>query len=196
MESDPKIKEAFSKVKEDILSLKTTLQELKEGILAKETETKSLKEEIKALKDHLGEKSPESNPIFLPSNRNKGVFRQTDNRQTTDTRQIIDSEANIESIFISLTEKEFVVFLSLYQLEEEFTTPISYTQLANKLSLSQSSIRDHVAELIRKQAPILKIKPNNKKVLLSVDKTFKALNLMSRILDIRHYQDTQTPLTF
>lgn len=196
MDTDSRIKEAFSKVKDDILSLKSTLEELKRELLRKEKEDNSLKKEIKILINQLKEKKPENNPLFLPSNGNKGVFRQTDNRQTTEIRQIFDTQPHIESIFISLTEKEFLIFLTLYQLEEELAIPVSYTQLSNKLTLSQSSVRDHIAELLRKQTPIQKIKINNKKVLLSVDKTFKALNLMSRIIDIRHFRDTQTTLSF
>jgi len=196
MDPDPRIKEAFSKVKEDMLSIKLSLEELKKEILSSNNKNNALKNELYELKSILEEKKTNNNPFFLDSTGNKGVFRQTDNRQTTEVRQIFDTQPHLESIFISLTEKEFLLFLTLYQLEEEITAPLSYTQLANKLTISQSSVRDHIAELIRKQAPIQKMKINNKKVLLSVDKTFKSLNLMPRILDIRHFRDTQTTLTF
>ena len=198
-----KVKEAFSKVKEDMLSIKYSIDELKSQLLAKETHNKLLDLEIHHLKSILKQnqaktqettETPITNPIFLVSSGNKGVFRQTDNRQTTDIRHIFDTESNIEAIFISLTEKEFLIFLTLYQLEEELKKPLPYAQLANKLSISQSSIRDHISEIIRKKAPIIKIKTNNKKVLLSIDKTFKNLNIMSKILTLRHIQDSQTTL--
>ena len=188
------LRAAFSRVKADIQSVRSLLEELKSQILAKETQNKALEHEIHQLKAIITQNQAKNQDFFLFSTGNKGVFRQTDNRQTTDTRQIFDTEAHIESIFLSLTEKEFLLFLTLYQLEEELKIPISYTQLASKLSLSQSSIRDHISEIIRKKAPITKVKVNNKKVLLSIDKPFKNLNIMGKILNIRHFQESQTTL--
>ena len=202
------LRAAFSRVKADIQSVRSLLEELKSQILAKETQNKALEHEIHQLKAIITQNQAKNQDFFLFSTGNKGVFRQTDNRQTTDFRQItnispqiyppppqiITSQQAIESIFISLTEKEFLLFLTLYQLEEELKSPISYPQLANKLKISQSSVRDHLSELLRKQAPLIKLKFNNKKVLLSVDKTFKSLNLMGRIINSRHFQDTQTTL--
>ena len=119
MDPDPRIKEAFSKVKEDMLSIKLSLEELKKEILSSNNKNNALKNELYELKSILEEKKTNNNPFFLDSTGNKGVFRQTDNRQTTEVRQIFDTQPHLESIFISLTEKEFLLFLTLYQLEEE-----------------------------------------------------------------------------
>jgi len=192
---ETKIKEAFSKVREDMNIIKTAIESIKVELSSRESTNKALEAEVQHLKTMIQwSNQQKNNDFFLFSSGNKGVFRQTDNRQTTDTRQIFDTEAHIESIFLSLTEKEFLLFLTLYQLEEELKIPISYTQLASKLSLSQSSIRDHISEIIRKKAPITKVKVNNKKVLLSIDKPFKNLNIMGKILNIRHFQESQTTL--
>ena len=181
-----KVKDHMNKIEQQLNNQNSTMNNQKDDISTIKLQIKTIIKELRELKDKIS--------LFTISNGNKGVFRQTDNRQTTDTRQIFDTEASIESIFVSLTEKEFLIFLTLYQLEEELKTPIPYHQLASKLSLSQSSIRDHLSEIIRKKAPITKIKLNNKKVLLSVDKPFKNLNMMGKILDLRHFQESQKTL--
>ena len=85
--------------------------------------------------------------------------------------------------------------MALYQLEEELKSSVSYAFIANKLGISQSSTRDHINELMRKKAPIEKNKVNNRKILLNIEKSFKNLNLMGKILAYRNFQDvSQTTL--
>ena len=103
-------------------------------------------------------------------------------------REILDSLDNIKKEirlkFKRLTEQEMLVFSTLYQLDEEggFT---EYKVLANKLNLTESSIRDYIGRLIKKGIPIEKNKINNKNVHLSLPLNFKKITTLSTILKLR-----------
>jgi len=119
---DP-IKEAFSKVKEDMQSLRQAIESLKQELLARSNKELALEAEITALNAKLAQ-TPQNQEkgFFLSSTGNKGVFRQTLDRQTTETRQTLDTSL-LEDTFFTLTDKEFLVFLTLYRLEEAQRAP-------------------------------------------------------------------------
>jgi len=189
---ESRLRESFAKVKEDMHYLREEVNSLKNEVLEARKEYETLKNEVFLLKEQRLP-PPIKNPIFLVSSGNKGVFRQTDTRQTLD-RHIFDRSGEIEQLFMNLTEKEFLVFTALYQLGEALKSPISYKTLADELKISQSSVRDHMSELIRKNVPLKKLKINNKTVLLQIDPSFKSLNIMAKILNLRSFEGTQTTL--
>jgi len=191
---EARLKESFSKVKEDISFLKKDIEKIKKAILEEDKDRLSLKEEIKELKGLLSKKKVDKPDFFLNSSGNKGVFRQTFDRLSTDTGQTFDKRP-LEEIFLTLTNREFMVFTALYHLEEELKSPITYRDLSNKLKMSQSSIRDHISELIRKNTPVKKVKINNKFVILTIEKSFRDLNILGKILTFRNFQGTQTTLS-
>lgn len=94
-------------------------------------------------------------------------------------------KSDISSKFNSLTTQEITVFSALYSLEDEQTQEITYKLLANKLSLTESSIRDYINKLIQKGIPICKTKQNNKKILLSIDPSLKKIASLPTILALR-----------
>ena len=109
------------------------------------------------------------NKVFSTGNRGVPTDRQTD-RQTDNIRQkspiqdaaeILDSldilKKEIRIKFKQLTDQEVLVFSTLYQLEEE-QGPIDYKTLADKLGLTESSIRDYIGRLLKKGSPSIKIK--------------------------------------
>ena len=65
---------------------------------------------------------------------------------------------DLEERFNTLTSQEFLIFLTIYQLEEDFGKSVTYNDLSNKLSLTPGCIRGYVSSLIRKNLPILKSK--------------------------------------
>lgn len=91
---------------------------------------------------------------------------------------------SLESKFKSLTKQEFLVFSTIYQLENE-GNKVDYYLLSNKLALSESSIRDYVQRMLKKQIPLLKLKENNKKVYLSISSNLKKLANLNTILSFR-----------
>jgi hypothetical protein len=93
---------------------------------------------------------------------------------------------DIRNKFKRLTEQEFKVFSSLYLLEEKGLL-VDYKLLAEKLALTESSIRDYVGKLINKGIPITKEKINNKQIVLHISKDLKEitpLDTISRLRDI------------
>lgn len=134
------------------------------------------------------------------STRNQGVStdrqtdistdRQTKNKENSmkDALEILDSLDNIKKEirlkFKGITEQEFLVFSTIYQLDEEIGNS-NYKLLAKRLNLTESSIRDYVGRLIKKGIPIDKNKINNKNIQLSISKNLKKIASLSTILHLR-----------
>jgi len=185
-----KVKDHMNKIEQQLNNQNSTMNNQKDDISTIKLQIKTIIKELRELKDKIS--------LFTISNGNKGVFRQTDNRQTTDTRQINTNISTLKSEFeqkiLSLTEKEFAVFMAIYHLEEELHSPVTYPDIAKHLKLSQSSVRDHTSELLLKGLPLIKNKINNRKVSLSIDRSFKDLNLASKLLSFRQFDTKQTTL--
>jgi DNA-binding MarR family transcriptional regulator len=105
-----------------------------------------------------------------------------------DAAQILDSldslKKEIRLKFKRLTDKEILIFSSLYQLEEE-QGHADYKALAQKLSLTESSIRDYIARLISKGIPVEKHKINNKTIQLRISDSLKKVASLPTILKLR-----------
>ncbi|MDP2628598.1 MAG: hypothetical protein Q8P15_01725 [Nanoarchaeota archaeon] len=163
----------------------------KEDIPTHSTQTSTVRQEIKGLK-----------PYFLGiSTGNQGVptDRQTD-QQTDKIREkspensfekateILDSLDNLKKElrlkFKRLTEQEFLVFSTIYQLEEEqgYT---DYKMISNKLTLSESSVRDYVQRIIKKGISVDKKRINNKIIHLSISENIKKIAKLPTILKLR-----------
>ncbi|MEK6823684.1 MAG: hypothetical protein AABY06_01495 [Nanoarchaeota archaeon] len=151
------------------------------------------------------ENLPADNHLFKPINHenlvistgNRGVpaDRQTD--QQTDRQTENNMENAIEMIqsldnlkkeiykkFKKLTEQEWLVFSTIYQFDEEKGYS-DYSLLAEKLNLTESSIRDYVARLIKKGIPIHKTKLNNKNIRLNISQSLKQIASLSTIFNLR-----------
>jgi DNA-binding MarR family transcriptional regulator len=134
--------------------------------------------------DKYPQKSPktaENTPIFPNQAQNpKNSFE--------DVTQVLEKLDNIKKEirlkFKRLTEKEILVFSTLYQIEEEQGKP-NYKVIAEKLNLTESSIRDYIGRLIKKGIPVEKNKINNKIIELSISKHLKEIASLSTILQLR-----------
>ncbi len=209
------IKEAFRKVKEDMDSLKEELNSLKMQLrdLRISLDKPILYENKPAinpanppLNPTYSNLIPTHNPPFNPlkplisgiSSGNEGVptDKQT-NQQTNqhipqssmkDALEVLNSLDNIKKEirlkFKELTEQEFLVFSMIYQLDEE-QGHSDYRTLSRKLNLSESSVRDYVGKLIKKEIPVDKIKINNKNIKLTVSKNLKKIVSLNTILQLR-----------
>ena len=130
-------------------------------------------------------------PISI-GNRGVQTDRQTD--QQTDKNVFDDALNTLNSLdsvkkelrlkFKRLTNKELLVFSTIYQLEEEFGFS-SYRSIANKLSLTESSIRDYIRRLIDKEVPIIKEKINNKEIRLFISPKLRSVVSLQTILQLR-----------
>lgn len=83
-----------------------------------------------------------------------------------------------------LTNQEMIVFSCIYQFEEEGFS-VEYNLLAQRLNLTESSIRDYIQRIIKKGLPLLKTKINNKKIVLSVSQNLKKIASLSTIVQLR-----------
>jgi len=86
--------------------------------------------------------------------------------------------------FKHLTSQEMTVFSCIYDLENKGFI-VDYPLLSQKMSLSESSIRDYVQKIIRKGIPIIKTKENNKKILLKIDENLKKIASLQTIQSLR-----------
>jgi len=118
---------------------------------------------------------------------------KTINQSLVDVTEILNSLSSIKKEirlkFKSITSQEMLVFSTIYSLEESFNLSSqegpSYEDIALKLKLSPSSIRDYVQKLLNKGIPILKTKLNNKKIILSVSKQLRELATLDTIIRLR-----------
>ena len=131
------------------------------------------------------------------STGNRGVPADRQTNQQTD-RQVENSIENaaemiksldnlkkeIHKKFKKLTEQEWLVFSTIYQFDEEKGSS-DYRVLAEKLNLTESSIRDYVSRLINKGIPVDKTKLNNKNIKLNVSKSLKQIASLSTIINLR-----------
>ena len=126
---------------------------------------------------------------------NKQVFEQKNEEKSGKAENSIDNAARIldslDSIkkeirlkFKRLTDQEILVFSTLYQVDEE-KGPTDYKTLAKRLNLTESSIRDYIGRLIKKEIPVDKKRINNKMIQLSVSKNLKKIASLPTILQLR-----------
>ena len=133
-------------------------------------------------------------------NEGASTDRQTD-RQTDrngknsskdafkDAFEIINSLDNIKKElrlkFKRLTKQEMLVFSTLYLLSEGKGYS-NYSEIAKKLSLTESSIRDYIQRLIKKGIPVEKQRINNKNINLFISNNLKKIASLSTILQLRN----------
>jgi hypothetical protein len=219
--NEENIKQAFSKVKEDIdlisaeiSLLKRQLSEINQLLnastirqsnttnLATSTDNTTIRQEIEGLKTQ--------NLDISTGNQGASTDRQTDTSTDTSTHfypkntknspqnidsdiykasEILDSldrlKKEIRLKFKRVTAQEMLVFSTIYQLEEVSPNLCNYPQIAKKIGLSESSIRDYVQRMINKGIPIRKNKINNKKILLSISSELKKIATLSTIIKLR-----------
>jgi hypothetical protein len=120
------------------------------------------------------------------NSNNNNQFPQSDS--INNAAQILDSLDNLKKEirlkFKRLTEQEFLVFSTIYQLSEEVGYT-DYKNLSEKLNLTESSIRDYIGRLIKKGIPVDKTKINNKTIHLSISSNLKKIASLPTILQLR-----------
>lgn len=218
--ADP-IKEAFRKVKQDILSLNFQISkltqeiyELKRTLIQTDTQTDRqinqtqplIQTDTQTVPQEVG--GPKSKNLGI-STGNQGVqtdrqtLRQTDKHEEKfaldekkdnlskikKVAEIVNSldalKKDLRKQFKQLTPQEMLIFSTIYQLEEENNT-VDYSSLSKKTKLSESSIRDYVQKIIKKGAPLVKSKENNKHIILSIPLEFKRMASLDTIIALRN----------
>ncbi len=130
------------------------------------------------------------NTQFLP-NYQENEQNTTNNIESNikEASEILDSldslKKEIRLKFKHLTPQEMLVFSTIYQLEEQATSEITYKILSEKLRLSESSVRDYTQRMMDKGIPIKKHKVNNKKIILSISSELKKIASLNTIIQLR-----------
>jgi DNA-binding MarR family transcriptional regulator len=126
----------------------------------------------------------------VPTNRqtDKQTNQQTEKTYFGDALEILNSFDNIKkeirNKFKRITDQEFLVFSTIYQMAEE-TGYANYKSLSQRLNLTESSIRDYVGRLIKKGIPVEKTKINNKMIQLSISEKLKKIAPLPVIFQLR-----------
>jgi len=126
----------------------------------------------------------------VPTDRqtNQQTNQQTEKTSFGQAIEVLNSldsiKKEIKTKFKKITEQEFLVFSTIYQLSEEkgFT---NYKTLSEKLNLTESSIRDYVGKLIKKDIPVEKSRVNNKIIQLVISENFKKVISLPILLQLR-----------
>ena len=181
-----KIKNAFSKVKEDIETIKNKLDKTQNAIL---NQNNMLQEFIKKIDNSTKDITPNSaKNEFSIGNEGVQTNKQTNNQTINQT---LNKQSNtileIETAFFKLPKRQFLVFLTIYELSEQ--RGVTYQDISHKLGLSPSCIRSYVHELITKGFPLTKKKFNNKLTFLSINPEFRDMGLKQRIINIFYEKD-------
>jgi hypothetical protein len=200
------IKQFLSENKEKLSELDRTIKDLTSKLTKNDTKevisTPTHNPQIPTYPTH----SPTHNPPLEPlKGQNMGIStgnggvptdRQTDrqtNQQTEkttfrDALEVLDSLDNIKkeirNKFKRITDQEFLVFSTIYQMAEE-SEYVDYKVLSQKLNLTESSIRDYVGRLIKKGIPVEKKKINNKLIQLSISEKLKKIAPLPVIFQLR-----------
>ena len=171
------VKNSFFKVKSDINSLNNEIKQIKIDLNEIKKDFLSLKEEITGFFKELNEKQAKSgDKNFLISSGNDRVIN---NQQST-----INGNQHTINTFKQLTNREFSVFLAIYQLEEEIGK-VTYSSIANKLGVSEVTARYYTNAILNKGLPIEKITHYNNKIYLSISKDFRDLKLINTLINAR-----------
>ncbi len=109
-------------------------------------------------------------------------------QKISEASDILDSldaiKKEIRRQFRRVTKQEMLVFSTLYQLEEQ-DSEVTYSKIALKLGLSQSSIRDYMQKMISKGIPVIKEKLNNKTIILHISPDLKKIATLDTIIKLR-----------
>lgn len=104
-------------------------------------------------------------------------------KEALDSLDSIRKEIRLK--FKRLTNKEMMIFSTIYSLEARGIEEITYKLLANNLNLTESSIRDYTNKLMSKGIPLLKHKLNNKQITLNISTEFQRIASLQTVLRLR-----------
>ncbi len=194
-EFEENVKSSFLKAKEHIEKLERAVEAQNERIKALEKRISQLintkKPENKESEDLETLKTPNQQG----SSGNDGVYsfihsftKHSFNNYALNTNGF---KQDLEKAFSSLTTQEFLTFLTIYQLEEDLNRQPSYSDISNKLKLSEGCIRTYISSLIKKKIPLTKSKINNRMITVGIPKEFRELNLKQKLLSLFNRSDPE-----
>ncbi len=149
--------------------------------------------------DRQHNRQTDNNPLISHGNPFLNNQKHTEKVQKTDEKtdkitnfqkvsEILNSldeiKKEVRFKFKKLTVQEMQVFSALYDLEEKGFI-VDYALLSQRLSLTESSIRDYILRIIKKGIPIEKQRENNKRIILSVSPELRKIASLETIYQLR-----------
>jgi len=209
-EAFEKVREDMNYFFQEIQEIKRTLEELKNPTSNAPNPTQF--SNTPTLQHSLEAPKPKDLPIStgnggVPTNKptnqqtnqhppiSPGKFALNEDKQQPDriaklqeVSRILDSldelKKDIRTKFKKLTAQEMIIFSTIYQLEEMNIEP-TYGLIAEKLNLSEISVRDYVRKIIKKGVPVDKIKKENNRITLAVSQDLRKIASLSTIIELR-----------
>ena len=193
LDFEENVKIAFSKVKEEINSFKSSLKDNNELLLEISKKLNELEKRIARLEDKgkIGLENKEENYI---STGNNGVVvdRRRPSSTPIDQQQTLINDLinELDQKFKGLTKRELSVFMTIYQLEEESGfSGVTYRDIANRLKLSLSTTKGHVTSLLYKKMPIERQDLISGKSQFFVKKELRDLAIIKKLIELRGSND-------
>lgn len=188
LNTDDKIKNSFIKVREDMESLKKEIEEIKKVLLMKNNDILMLKEQIKAQNELIFKLSEKIEEISIGNARVIHDAQSSTMMNNDDQRSLIKSV--IVEKFRRMTDREFSVFLAIYQVEEE-KGAATYADIAKQLGLTVVGLRGYINNLINLGYPVYGERYLNKKTQFRITKEFREQNLISEVLTLRESKNVK-----
>lgn len=187
LEFKENVKNAFSKVKDEINSLKLGLKENNEVLLEITKKLQELDEKIDKIGS--GREIEQENKENFFSNGNKGVSvdRRRPSSTTIDSPQTLINDLinDFEQKFRTLTKRELSVFMTIYQLEEESGfSGVTYRDLASNLKISLSTAKEHITSILHKKMPLERRTLMNGTSQFFIKKEFRELAMVKKLLKL------------
>ncbi len=211
--SENKIRNSFKKVKEDIDTIRFEFNDKFLHLNDKINKIEAILTKIDP-KIAPNEDLEENEPFFEePSIGNERVHQQsttminndqqsttvndqqsTNNDQHSQTlkgdqtllqKELSEMNKDLSRMFRNLTDREFSVFSTIYGFQSR-NEEVYYSMLANALNLTEATIRGTVNRLFSKQLPLQKERLFNRKTSLFIKKDFFELNLLNKLISLRH----------
>src|SRR3989344_1238193 len=187
------VKIAFSKVKEEINSLKSAIKDNNGLLLEISKKLNELEKRmiISKSRDEIGLENKEENYI---STGNNGVVvdRRRPSSTPIDQQQTLINDLinELDQKFKGLTKRELSVFMTIYQLEEESGfSGVTYRDIANRLKLSLSTTKGYVTSLLYKKMPIERQDLISGKSQFFVKKELRDLAIIKKLIELRGSND-------
>ena len=202
-----KIRSSFSNVKNDIFSIGNQVKDIERETNAQkkdiseinsklETLNTSIKE-IKGILESFNEDSTGNDGVInnhqqstINNHQQSTINNQHLNISSTDLKEL---EKGFSQLFKNLTDREFSVFMAIFELEKQLNEA-NYTQIANRLNLTETTVRGTVNRLLSKNLPVRKERLFNGKTSLSLKKDFHDLNLLQKLIRLRQNPSDQKTL--
>ena len=195
---EERIRNSFEKVRKDMSFLKKELESVKLELNRQKEEEKGLKLKIDDILRFINEIKDNISFFYKISSRNDGVINnhqqsstiinnehQSSSTNNNQPESINDLKEDFESLFKGLTDREFSVFMAIYQLEEDLHGLVRYSDVSKMLKITQITVRNYVNSMISMNIPIEKHRQYNRKVSLSIKKELRDLNLATKLLKLR-----------